>query len=1039
MKTSIIHLSDFHYKQLRHEEHPPILKALQQDLKKEISTNPNAYLAFSGDHVYDGSQQSQYDELYSLLDPILTDCGIPKSRRISIPGNHDIAQSAVKKLGKIFTGSLGALTCEAEFNDAVPSLSTMAFNEMFTTYKSYEAKFAEYGALATSVSGSGWDLNDSVGIYCLNTAICSVAATISEGNLRSPDYGRLMVDTRSLYRWLSGSKHRVKILIMHHPIDWLTEWAKLELEAIIASSFNAVLFGHIHKGDSKFISPGPGGSTYFSSPPLFTHKGDRLGYSIITTDPDDLSTEITYREFAKGVFTTGATLSGTPSGKRNFPHTPSQNLNGTTLTTPSNAATTDLIQQEFEVATTCYSSKKCIWISRQLARTPETDSSPGEEVFSEESLVTNFRDCLIRAPKQFGLTCLGKYIAKECINKKPQQTILTITLNDLEIGGNRIKKHLERRTRDLSCSLDIVGGIVVDNWQRNKHGVAAYLEIKELLPGKPILLLENLDESSHLENVVSDDKLPPVENLYLWALSRTKIRELVSRYLVSTPSLDDSLVTAKILNDVDALNMHRTPLNCLLILKLTEQAFDDSPVNRTEMIGRVLYLLFYQFDKIPRYATRPDLKDCEYALGYFSEWLIRENRGEFTKNEFYTKVQEYCSMKRMDLDIEVLFSFLATENIFCKKHTTFAFRFSYWLYFFAAHRMHHSPEFTEFIFSNRQYARFPEVMEFYAGIDRRRVDAVQKLLSDLRAMTSAFITRTLIPTDLNPFKHARWTPSTESVQKILTEVTESTAESTLPPAVKDAIADTTYDRSLPYKQDLQKFIQQSSLLELVLAMRGAARVLRNSDHVDPGIKDQLLHEVVQCWIHVCQTVVLISPLLARDRTANFEGMGFYLDNTFDHFKTSEERLHGIMSALVDNVVRWYEGDISSRKMGALFSSYIRKDRSNLGALFVMLIMIRQKSPGWETETEQYILQEDKNSFYLRSIFVALRSEYRIGFHTERTKQLLRRLTGLAIAKHGGAKKPNNRLIEESAKANLDTPPSQPKERPELRDHGTIQQ
>src|SRR5207249_867128 len=111
-----------------------------------------------------------------------------------------------------------------------------------------------------------------------------------------------------------------------------------------------------------------------------------------------------------------------------------------------------------------------------------------------------------------------------------------------------------------------------------------------------------------------------------------RIRELVIAYIEGLDALDEDLVTKRITEDIDALNIHRTPLNCFFLLKLAEQAFDDSPVNRTEVIHRVLYLLFYQFDKIPRYATRPDLKDCEYALGYFCEGLVKSGKSTFTKN-----------------------------------------------------------------------------------------------------------------------------------------------------------------------------------------------------------------------------------------------------------------------------------------------------------------------------------------------------------------------------------------------------------------------
>ena len=107
------------------------------------------------------------------------------------------------------------------------------------------------------------------------------------------------------------------------------------------------------------------------------------------------------------------------------------------------------------------------------------------------------------------------------------------------------------------------------------------------------------------------------ELLYLWSLPQSRIRELVTSYVEGRDDLDEALVTRKVTSDIDALNIHRTPINCLMLLRLVEQSFEDSPVNRTDMIGRVLTVLFLDFEKTPRYETRPGQKDCEHALGYF--------------------------------------------------------------------------------------------------------------------------------------------------------------------------------------------------------------------------------------------------------------------------------------------------------------------------------------------------------------------------------------------------------------------------------------
>ena len=140
-------------------------------------------------------------------------------------------------------------------------------------------------------------------------------------------------------------------------------------------------------------------------------------------------------------------------------------------------------------------------------------------------------------------------------------------------------------------------------------------------------------------------------------------------------------------------------------------------------------------------------------------------------------------------------------------------------------------------------------------------------------------------------------------------------ESALPAAVKDAATDRHYDRARPYYQELARFIDKSSLRQLMQAIRGAARVLRNSDHVTPEAKTALLDEVLSSWIRVCQVLVILSPVLAVQRKATFEDIGFFLAD-WDEKEGPQDRWITIMTSILDNVVSWFQDDIFSKKMGA---------------------------------------------------------------------------------------------------------------------------
>ncbi len=243
--------------------------------------------------------------------------------------------------------------------------------------------------------------------------------------------------------------------------------------------------------------------------------------------------------------------------------------------------------------------------------------------------------------------------------------------------------------------------------------------------------------------------------------------------------------------------------------------FDENPVNRTEILHRVLFILF-NIDAIPRYKARPDMKDCEHALGYFVETLIRKDEYTFTIESFLQTIRNFCEKQVIAVDADILFDLLYYAHILVPFGSDYCFKFTSWLYYFVAHRMHHYPDFAEFILSDMRYIRFPEVMEFYTGIDRQREDAVRILAKDLRTGVATVQKKCGLPKDLNPLPFLEWQPSPENLEKMHSELRDGVAASNLPDVIKDRYADRDYDRSRPYSQYVPIVLCHSKLLARIL-------------------------------------------------------------------------------------------------------------------------------------------------------------------------------------------------------------------------------
>ena len=273
------------------------------------------------------------------MDQIATDldkAGFPRERRICIPGNHDLSQNALKPLFSVQKGTLAEMTDERTFNDNLPQLSQTIFAPKFVHYIKCESSFAHHTCCASCLGGSGWGLPGGVGLYCLNSALCSFAALKDAAGKQMSDRNLLLIDTRSLYRWMAETSATTRVLVMHHPIDWLAEWARIEIENAIADKFHLVLSGHAHRGSAIWSSQGIGGSVFCGAPTLFSRKADLLGYAFVTIDSDSRAVEVSYRQWTPTYkFVLGTSSLNNDTGVKLFqPALPGELLSNVSIEAP---------------------------------------------------------------------------------------------------------------------------------------------------------------------------------------------------------------------------------------------------------------------------------------------------------------------------------------------------------------------------------------------------------------------------------------------------------------------------------------------------------------------------------------------------------------------------------------------------------------------------------------------------------------------------------------------------------------------------------
>lgn len=657
-----------------------------------------------------------------------------------------------------------------------------------------------------------------------------------------------------------------------------------------------------------------------------------------------------------------------------------------------------------------FSDQPLVWVEPVLSRTNDISENPNENFerrIKIEEFIENIESTIIKAPPQFGLTCLAHYLIKQAWEKDQIWAYVDFD----ETKEHNVHKKAIQNIRSLGLEDRKIDCIILDSW--NIYEKSAFKTLKNLCseyPATPIIVMETIDDSK-FNNKIEDNNIGREFNVaHLLALPRTQIRKVVSDYNKSKGIGEEDIVLNKVVTDLECLNIHRTPMNCLTLLKVSEKYFDESPVNRTQMLEMVLFVLF-NMDEIPKYKTKPDLKDTEYVLGRFCEELIREDRYEFTREFFIDRIKAFCSENLLDLEVEIVFDVLISNNILIGRDLNYLFRSTFWIYYFAAKRMHTDKTFSDYIFDSGKYVTFPEIIEFYTGIDRNREDALGRLLKDLKETTDLVNKKVGIPDNVNPLLHAKWHPNQEQIEKMEKEVNDTLQSSNLPDSVKDQVADKTYNQIRPYDQSIQTIFREYSLHTLMQQIKASSRALRNSDYVSPELKVEALREIQRSWEQVSKVLFALTPILAIKGRAAFGGIGFILaDNFGSSFK---DRLNMILQVNPTNVVGFFKEDIYSSKMGPLLFEEFRNEKNALKKHFLALLIVFEKPRNWKKEIENYIVSLNKNSFFLYDTINNLKAKYKYGFLKQEDIGASKYLIKMGVAKnHFGDKKPGLHKIKQ---------------------------
>ncbi|MBQ2882336.1 MAG: metallophosphoesterase [Alphaproteobacteria bacterium] len=970
MKTLIIYFSDVHLTGKKPENEGAVITAFCEDVKKQLMSlqYTDVYVLIGGDLVQAADNATCYQTFYDKILSKLISYGISKEKIICVPGNHDCQRQWVIDNKEIYAPIVNQLYSEDRFNNMIKTQQVVLFTEKFANYRHFIEKYLPNPRY--NLIGFSMEINDDWSLYCLNSALTSFAGyEWSEYPQLQYDERKLNVETRNINDWVQNNTKK-KILMMHHPLPYLVEWADDELTKLLRTKFDLLLTGHTHR--QNILCNQIKGETYVwcQAPQLYTDKTDKLGYCIIEIDNDYVE-RIIYREWfeSRKCFKKGLDFTDGDDGIVEIDN------NGPLIKDPIRL----MFEERFRDTMAIYGDESLVWIDRYFSvnRFDRSFTFNQKNLYSEDDLIESKKSFKIVTPAQYGLTSFGWHFLLKLWKEKK---IFGLFLDCRSIKINKLDRNIERQLSVYGTRKENVGWIVFDNWDLNNKDAKQILTyMKEEFESVPLLILCPMLEKSFVDNENISLFEFSIDTLFMAPMQLSQLRNIVSVYNRKHRIGEEEVVLKRLNDDIQNFNMHRTPLNCISLLEVFSNSFEDNPVNRTEMIERLLRIIF-ENEEVPNYKSLPDVKDCEFAIGYYCEQMIRNEQYYFGSKHFYDKIFDFCKNQKITLDINYLFSILLRNQIICQyDNDIFGFRFAFWVYYFAAMRMTKSQDFANFILKDENYVHYPEILEFYTGSDRTKNDAAQVVINDLFKVTEKVHDKVGLPDKMNPLQQLRLEITDEQATKAIEKLDVDLKKTKLPTNIKDALDDSTYNPSKPFHQDVRKIWESYSVNYLQEMIGIASKVLRNSDYILPENKVKLLDTITEAWLNTIRVVYLMVPALAMDGKAGYDDFRLHLDDTFNKESVDKKRLLiDVMSAIPYNIIMWYKDNIYSSKLADLLYEKIENE-TNLVIKHVLVNLIVYEQPEhWENVVRRYLEKIDKRSFYFGDTLSSLRMMYSKG-------------------------------------------------------------
>ena len=258
MKTTWLHVSDFHFRQGDTYDSAVVLKALVDSVNsfRENGRVPEFVFA-TGDIAYSGKNH-EYVLATEFFDKLIGAAGVRRERLFVVPGNHDVDRD--RALGLSRTLGSGDQANEYFGQDRPLRHIVDKQEEFLSWYNSYFEGIRSLDVISTCSTPEIFEVEEgTLGILPINSALFC---------LDDNDHAKLWIGRRCLQNavaQLEGLNPDISVALLHHPIDWMADTERSNISSTLQANIDFVLSGHLHQSETSIVETQAGKVLYFAA------------------------------------------------------------------------------------------------------------------------------------------------------------------------------------------------------------------------------------------------------------------------------------------------------------------------------------------------------------------------------------------------------------------------------------------------------------------------------------------------------------------------------------------------------------------------------------------------------------------------------------------------------------------------------------------------------------------------------------------------------------------------------------------------------